>query len=86
MHEAVEAIRELAQELGVDVTGSELIGLVPLDAIVAAGRYYATRDHALIRSEESFVKLAIEHLGLDSLQPFVPAERIIEYQLNEIKA
>lgn len=82
MQEAYEACVALAQELGVEVTGSELIGLVPLDAILAAGRYYATRDHAMDRSQAALVEIAVQNLGLGNLKPFVPADRIIEYQIK----
>jgi len=82
MHEAFEACKAFAKDLGVDVTGSELIGLVPLDAILAAGRYYATRDHALDRSEESLIEIANHNLGLSQLTPFIPSDRIIEYRIK----
>jgi len=82
MHEAYEACKRMAKELGTDVVGSELIGLVPLEAILQAGRYYATRDHTSDRSESSLVKLADKHLGLSALQPFVPEDRIIDYQIR----
>lgn len=82
MHEAFEACKAFAKELGVEVTGSELIGLVPLDAILAAGRYYATRYHALDRSEETLIKIANQNLGLSELTPFIPSDRIIEFQIK----
>jgi len=82
MHEAYEACKAIAHELGAEVQGSELIGLVPLEAILHAGRYYAARDHSLDRSEANLVKLADTHLGLSALQAFVPGERIIDYQIR----
>lgn len=82
MHEAYEICKAIAIELGSEVAGSELIGLVPLEAMLHAGRYYATRDHDTDRSEENLVQLAIHHLGLSALQPFVPKDRIIDYQIR----
>lgn len=80
MHEAYEACIHLAKEYQVEVTGSELIGLVPLKAILAAGRYYATRDHLPDRSEQALIKYAIQYLGLESRKAFIPEEHIIDYQ------
>lgn len=82
MHEAFEACKAFAEELGAEVTGSELIGLVPIDAILGAGRFYATRDHVLDRSETSLIEIAVQNLGLSQLTRFIPKERIIEYQIK----
>ena len=83
MHEAYEACKSIAMELGASVKGSELIGLVPLQAVLDAGKYYATRDHAADRSEAALVTLAIENLGLSALKPFIPKDRIIDYQIQQ---
>jgi len=82
MHEAYEACKFMAAEFGVNVTGSELIGLVPLEALLTSGRYYATRDNALDRSEENLLDLAIQNMGLNDLKPFILRDRIIEYQIE----
>lgn len=82
MHEAYEASKAIAQELGAEVIGSELIGLVPLEALLQAGRYYATRDHSQSRSENDLIQLADHNLGLSDLEPFVPEDRIIDHQIG----
>ena len=77
MHDAYECIRSLAADHGVEVCGSELVGLAPLSSFLNAGRWYhETPDEA---SEQDLVEAAVIGLGLDSMGPFVPEERIIEY-------
>jgi glutamate formiminotransferase/formiminotetrahydrofolate cyclodeaminase len=83
MHEAFEETVLSATKRGLRVTGSELVGLVPLQAMLDAG------DHFLIKQERSLgisdrekIKIAIKSLGLDDLKPFNPQERIIEYVMN----
>ena len=81
LHEVFEACREEAGKLGVRVTGSELVGLVPLDAILAAGDYYLAKQGRTTGIPESErVHAAVLTLGLEDLTPFVPAEKIIEYR------
>ena len=80
LHNVYERIRELANVSGTDVNGSELIGLIPLDAILTAGRWYAgARDASL--DENALIDLAVHNLGLDSLTPFIAENRIFEYRL-----
>lgn len=82
LHEAYEACFESALSRGLRVTGSEMVGLVPLQAMLKAGRYYLLKQNrSLGVSEEEIVKIAIKSMGLDELGPFVPAEKIIEYKL-----
>lgn len=76
-HVAFEEVRKEAARLGVTATGSEIVGLTPLEALLMAGRYYGGED----ASEEVLVKRAIEKLGLSALDPFEPTKKIIEYQL-----
>tara|TARA_B100000131_G_scaffold314694_1_gene351946 strand:- start:791 stop:1624 length:834 start_codon:yes stop_codon:yes gene_type:complete len=77
MHDAYECIRSLAADHGVEVCGSELVGLAPLSSFLNAGRWYhQTPDEA---TEQDLVEAAVKGLGLDSMGPFVPEERIIEY-------
>ena len=83
LHEAFEAARDCARERGLRVTGSELVGLVPLEAMLEAGRYYLrAQDRSLGVPEDELVRIAIHSLGLDELAPFDPAERIIEQRLR----
>ncbi len=81
-HQVFETIRELARQRGLRVTGSEIVGLVPLDAMLMAGRYYLRqqgRSDAL--PEPDLVAQAVTSLGLDDVKPFEPGEAIIDYRL-----
>ncbi|MDF1514814.1 MAG: glutamate formimidoyltransferase [Anaerolineae bacterium] len=82
MHIAFDEVRTQAQQRGVQVTGSELIGMVPLQALREAGMH-AVDQHANAQqmAESTLVDAAIDYLGLDNLAPFDPRVRIIEYAL-----
>jgi glutamate formiminotransferase/formiminotetrahydrofolate cyclodeaminase len=83
LHEAFEATRERAAARGMRVTGSELVGMVPLEAMLSAGRYYLRKqERSLGISESEVVHIAIKSLGLEELGPFDPRERIIEWRLR----
>ena len=85
VHKAFETVREEARELGIRVTGSELVGLIPLKAILDAGRYYlAKQGRSAGISEKEIVHIAVKSLGLDDLGPFDPKEKIIEYRIKEM--
>ncbi len=77
-HIAFETIKETARAYGVSVTGSELVGLIPLVCLTEAGKYYAG-NHPL--NESDAIALAIQELGLSQLSQFEPSKRIIEYLL-----
>lgn len=77
-HEVFEMVKRLSPGLG-EVEGSEIVGLVPREAILAAGRFYASAEE----SEEKLIGLAVENLGLNSLKEFNPREKIIEYMIEE---
>jgi len=81
-HAVFEEVKRQASTLGVEVTGSELVGLMPLDALLMAGRFYAARngDPAGL-SEGELCDLAVQELNLSQLEPFVAEKKIIEYQL-----
>jgi len=83
LHHVFEAVKEEAEKLGVKVTGSEIVGLVPKESLVMAGRFYAEKDKKRIVDEEELVSLAIERLGLSDLYQFKPEEKIIEYMVEE---
>jgi len=71
-----------AQERGLRVTGSELVGLIPLSAMIDAGKYFLRKQQRSVGvSEDELIKIAVKSLGLDDLKPFNPAEKIIEYVL-----
>ncbi|KAF4527487.1 hypothetical protein B566_EDAN014541 [Ephemera danica] len=86
LHAAYEAVCRDAEELGVAVVGSELVGLVPLAALLQVANFYMEKDGLLILEESQKVRLAITRLGLNSLGSFNPSERIIEYRLPRSEA
>lgn len=77
LHDVYEAIKASAKKIGVSTAGSELIGLTPLSCLLASGEYYGTAKDA----EKEKINKAITNLGLESVVPFNPQERIIEYLL-----
>jgi glutamate formiminotransferase / formiminotetrahydrofolate cyclodeaminase len=82
MHAVYEAIKEDARELDVGVAGSEIVGLVPLEAILMAADYYMETENLFILDERQKVRLVTDRLGLSSIQPFRPEEKIIEYMVD----
>lgn len=82
VHEAFDAVCERAAIRGLRVTGSELVGLIPLKAMIDAGKYFLKKQKrsAGVDNEE-LIRIAIKSMGLDELKPFNPRERIIEYLL-----
>ncbi|MBZ0108370.1 MAG: glutamate formimidoyltransferase [Candidatus Scalindua rubra] len=73
IHKVFETIKAQAKVHGIEVTGSEVIGLVPKEALIEAGTFYTGNN-----SEEKLIKAAIEHLGLSQLNTFEPEKKIIE--------
>lgn len=78
IHVAFEEVKKEASRLGVTVDGSEIVGLVPLEALLMAGRYYAGGKNY---DEKDLVNIAIENLGLSSLNIFDPQKKIIDYMI-----
>jgi len=86
VHVAFEEACLKAQERGMRVTGSELVGLIPLKAMIEAGKYFLKKQKRSVGvSEEELIKIAVKSLGLDDLKPFNPKEKIIEYLLEDPK-
>lgn len=84
IHLAFDEACKKANERGIRVTGSELVGLVPLKAILDAGKYFLKKQQRSLGIPESeIIKIAVKSLGLDELSPFNPKERIIEYMLAD---
>lgn len=84
LNDVFDACEEEARRIGVRVTGSELVGLVPLDALLRAGRHYLARaGESTGVPETRVVQAAVRSLGLDELGPFDPREKVIEYRLEE---
>jgi glutamate formiminotransferase/formiminotetrahydrofolate cyclodeaminase len=84
LHVAFDEVCEKARIRGLRVTGSELIGLVPLEAMLEAGRYFLRKQQRSTGvSDGELIRIAVKSLGLDELAPFDPRKRIIEYMLEE---
>lgn len=83
LHIAFDEVCKKATERGIRVTGSELVGLVPLKSLIDAGKYFLLKQERSVGvSEKELIKIAIKTMGLDELSPFNPEERIIEYLLK----
>ncbi|MCL2097235.1 MAG: glutamate formimidoyltransferase [Bacteroidales bacterium] len=81
-HIAFDTTCECAQKRGLRVTGSELVGLVPLQAILDAGRYFlAKQQRSTGIPDAEIIKIAVRTMGLDELTPFDPQQKIIEYKM-----
>jgi glutamate formiminotransferase/formiminotetrahydrofolate cyclodeaminase len=84
VHEAYEAVKLKSEERGVRVTGSELVGLIPKQALLDAGRFYLKmQKRSAGIPEEEIIKIAVKSLGLDELKPFDPRKKVIEYVMEE---
>ncbi|MGQ8337990.1 glutamate formimidoyltransferase [Sunxiuqinia sp. A32] len=87
IHIAFEEVCKSAEKRGLRVTGSELVGLIPLQAMLDAGKYFLRKQRRSTGvSDEEIIKIAIKSMGLDELGPFNPKERIIEYLLESDSA
>ncbi len=87
IHVAFDEVCNKAQERGIRVTGSELVGLVPLKAMLEAGKYFLLKQQRSVGvSEAELIKIAVKSLGLDDLKPFNPKEKIIEYVMADDQA
>ncbi len=86
IHDAFEACKMEAAKINVAVAGSELVGLVPKEALLQAADYYIHRDNLMIPEESQQIKLVIDRLGLNSVAPFDPQKRIIEFLVEDKSA
>jgi len=87
VHIAFDEVCRKASDRGIRVTGSELVGLIPLKAMIDAGKYFlAKQQRSLGVDNEELIKIAVKSLGLDELKPFNPKEKIIEYVLEASEA
>ena len=83
IHIAFDEVVKKASDRGIRVTGSELIGLIPLKGMLDAGKYFLNKQKRSVGvSESELIKIAVKSMGLDELAPFNPEERIIEYVLK----
>lgn len=84
VHEAFDEVCRKANDRGIRVTGSELVGVIPLQAMLDAGRYFLRKqERSTGISDKELIKIAVKSLGLDELYPFEPKKKIIEYILEE---
>lgn len=85
-HEIFEEVTKQAADMRLPVTGSEIVGLVPLKAVLEAAEFYIKKENLFILEEDQKVHLVINRLGLSSISPFLAKERIIEYMLKDDKS
>lgn len=84
VHAAFDACEARAAARGIRVTGSEIVGLVPLTVLLDAGRHYlAKQGRSLGVSDAELIKIAVRTMGLDELSPFDPQKRVIEYAIRD---
>jgi glutamate formiminotransferase/formiminotetrahydrofolate cyclodeaminase len=83
LHDVYESVNEEAEKLCTKATGSEIVGLVPKESLVLAGKFYSEKENLKISDEEELVSLAIDKLGLSELYPFKREEKVIEYMIEE---
>lgn len=84
-HIVFEEIKKQARQLRVAVVGSELVGLIPLEAILMAADYYINKEDLFILDEVQKIKLVVDRLGLDSVSKFDHNKKIIEYLVRDEK-
>jgi len=83
VHQVFDKVCELAWETGMRVTGSELVGLVPKQAMVEAGRHFLGKQGLNTGvSDDELIQMAVRSMGLSEVAPFEPAEKIIEYRIG----
>lgn len=84
VHVAFDEVCRSAEKRGVRVTGSELVGLVPLRAMLEAGKHFLRKQkRSLGIPDRELIRIAVKSMGLDELGPFVPGEKIIEYRIAD---
>ena len=84
LHKAFDECAQSAYQRGMRVTGSELVGLVPLKSILDAGKYFLEKqERSTGVCEDELIKIAVKSMGLDELSPFDPKKNIIEYMISE---
>lgn len=87
VHIAFDEVCRKANDRGIRVTGSEIVGLIPLKAMLDAGKYFLEKQQRSTGiSEKELIKIAVKSMGLDELSEFKPEERIIEYILQDVNA
>ena len=78
LHVAFEEVSRCAQNRGVRVTGTEIVGMVPKEALIEAGKYFLGKQkHPTDIPDEDIIKAAVEAMGLDDLRPFNVREKVL---------
>lgn len=87
LHKAFEACEKSAFDRGLRASGSEVVGLLPLKAMLDAGRYFLRKQNwSEGASDEDLIHIAVKSMGLDELYAFDPQEKIIEYKIADANA
>ena len=87
VHIAFDDVCKKAEARGLRVTGSELVGLIPLQSLLDAGKYFLKKQQRSVGvSNDELIKIAVKSMGLDELAPFNARERIIEYVLEDVSS
>ena len=84
VHKVFEEVRNQAQKRGLRVTGSELVGLIPLDSLIEAGRFYLKKQNKSQGvSEKQLIHIAVKSMGLDEMYDFNSNEKVVDYMIDE---
>ena len=83
IHTAYQQCVSEAEILNLGLCGSQIVGLVPLRPLLMAADYFIEKENLFILDEDQKIRLVIQRLGLNSIAPFVPKERIIEYIIRD---
>lgn len=87
IHVAFDEVNKSATARGLRVTGTEIVGLLPLKALTDAGKYFLRKQQRSVGvSEKELIKIAVKSMGLDELRPFEPEKKIIEYFLKDAQS
>lgn len=84
LHVAFDEVCRKANDRGVRVTGTEIVGLVPKRTLIDAGKYFLKKQHRSVGiPDEEIIRIAVKSMGLDELRPFDPKEKVIEYLVED---
>ena len=84
LHVAFDAVNESAFSRGMRVTGTEIVGMVPLRVLTDAGKHFLKKQNRSVGlPDQELIKIAVKSMGLDDLCPFEPNQKIIEYKLSQ---
>lgn len=87
LHVAFDEVCRRAQDRGVRVTGTEIVGLVPKRTLIEAGKHFLRKQHRSVGiPDREIIRIAVKSMGLDELKPFDPREKVIEYMIEDTEA